>query len=313
MKATQPRQGADAGAWTREDYYDEDDALAFQYYTTDSMRERIDQTDNLSDYDKMVIQHLAMRRWHIPGYSYWEDYRSWLGNNHPFLCFCMANPLHPFGKRERIVNLAASLAFGLAAASGVVLYYFYENEDMNEVVFSAYGFDISQGMISLMIIGGPIHVAFDLGVWFLQACPPCRTGGVLTSHLPESQQKCCLWIGAHVAIEITILSLALTVYVVILRASVEDDGDIDGVSTGIDDYAFIASYLMEVLVVNFIMFPLCTFTVFSGVLGCGRIPGIGGRPYQVRKWKRMQAQKKQKGAKTANPPSNQYPPGSASV
>jgi hypothetical protein len=48
-------------------------------------------------------------------------------------------------------------------------------------------------------------------------------------------------------------------------------------------------YLLEIVVANFIAFPIGTFTMFSGVLGCcGRIPGLGGRPYQVRKHQRRQ-------------------------
>jgi hypothetical protein len=76
-----------------------------------------------------------------------------------------------------------------------------------------------------------------------------------------------------------------------LRASVADDGDPRGISTGIDDYSFLLNYLIEVMFALFVLFPIVSFIIFTGVLGCGRIPGIGGRPYHKRKWERYQARK----------------------
>lgn len=48
-----------------------------EYYLTNSMQDRISHDQTLSEHDKMIIQYLAMRKFHIPGNSYWEDYRFW--------------------------------------------------------------------------------------------------------------------------------------------------------------------------------------------------------------------------------------------
>jgi hypothetical protein len=74
----------------------------------------------------------------------------------------------------------------------------------------------------------------------------------------------------------------LAVNVMLIRASVIDDGDDQDITLYWKNYSFLLLYGLEVVVANFIVFPLGTITVFSGVLGCcGRLPGLGGRPYQV--------------------------------
>jgi hypothetical protein len=47
-------------------------------------------------------------------------------------------------------------------------------------------------------------------------------------------------------------------------------------------------YTVEVAVANFIVFPLALLVLLSGVLGCGRIPILGGRTYEIRKLQAIQ-------------------------
>jgi hypothetical protein len=207
-------------------------------------------------------------------------------NNHPIICFWSADPRHPLGVGERILNLTSSLAFGLAATCSVVLWFQYnEKRNFDNVAFSLFGYqDITVGMLALLLFSGPLHVIFDLSIYFLQACPPCRPGGCCEAYrCPDCFQRFFLWTGAHLAFLITIASLALAVNVMLIRASVVDDGDDQDITFYWKNYSFLLLYGLEVVVANFIAFPICTFIVFSGVLGCcGRVPGLGGRPYQVR-------------------------------
>jgi len=287
------QSGGKSQLWT--DYYSDSEDTHPEYFMSEEARNRINFDETLSDYDKMVIQKLAMRKFHIPGNSYWEDWSMWFNNNHPFFCFCFADSRHPLGKRERVMNLLATVAFGLAATCGVVLWFHYEERDFNATLVNLYGFDISIGMVVLFIFAGPVHVAFDLSMFFVQACPPCRTGGLFAKHLPESHQKCWLWLGAHVAFLVTMASLALAINVMLLRASIEDDGTDTDLAVDVKAYAFVGMYCAEVIIANFVIFPICTFTVFSGVLGCcGLVPGIGGRPYQVKKCQRIKERKEKK-------------------
>lgn len=286
-------------------------------------------------------------------------------NNHPFICFCYADSRHPLGTIERIINLVSSLAFGLAATCCVFLWFHYHNHPPNNsnninannnlddnnlqgdddtfatnpnsedslmqfhhVMFTIpyINFNVTTGIVTLLIFSGPLHVLFDLGVYFLQACPPCRVNGCCyynsnnldhhhhhhhhqqAANAPTRsayyscmrllfRQECWLWIGTYVAFCISVAAVSLALQVTLLRASIieEQDNNETNISYEIDDYNFILYYLLEIFVANFIAFPIGTFTMFSGVLGCcGRIPGLGGRPYQVRKHQRQQEQEQRK-------------------
>ena len=271
-----------------------------EMYLSATMRDRMAHDATLSEHDKMIIQRLACRKFHIPGHTYWQDYWFWFNNNHPFVCFCCADPRHPLGRRERILNLLSSLAFGLAATCLVVLWFHYEDgRDFNNQAVSIFGYyNVTDGMVVLFLFSGPLHVLFDIGLFFLQACPPCRSGGYL-EHWPRLA-KFGLWTGANLAFLITIGALSLAITATLIRASVEEnDGDDEDLAKHPRDYSFTLLYMLEVILANFVAFPICVFIVFSGVLGCnGRVAGIGGRPYQVRKHQALLEKQRTKYAMT---------------
>ncbi|KAL3788336.1 hypothetical protein ACHAWO_008565 [Cyclotella atomus] len=47
-------------------------------------------------------------------------------------------------------------------------------------------------------------------------------------------------------------------------------------------YAFLVGYAVELTIALFLYYPLTSTMFFSGVLGCGRIPILGGRPFELR-------------------------------
>ena len=55
-------------------------------------------------------------------------------------------------------------------------------------------------------------------------------------------------------------------------------GEIRGASS----FSFLVNYAVEACLA-LLYFPLFGTILFSGVLGCGRMPVLGGRPYEVRK------------------------------
>lgn len=89
-------------------------------------------------------------------------------------------------------------------------------------------------------------------------------------------------------------SLALAINVMLVRASIEDDGDSHDVATDVKCYSFMFMYMVEVAVANFIVFPIALLVLLSGVLGCGRIPILGGRNYEIRKLQAMQVKHREK-------------------
>jgi hypothetical protein len=47
------------------------------WYMTPKERQRLKNNSQLSNEDKRIVQYLAMRKFHIPGNGYWEDYFYW--------------------------------------------------------------------------------------------------------------------------------------------------------------------------------------------------------------------------------------------
>jgi hypothetical protein len=47
------------------------------YYLSEQKRNELANDNTLSDHDRMIIQYLACRKFHIPGNSFWEDYSYW--------------------------------------------------------------------------------------------------------------------------------------------------------------------------------------------------------------------------------------------
>ena len=276
---------------------DDDDDDDVSYFMTEDVRKRIREDTSMTEHEKDVVQRLARRSFHLPGNSFWQDWHSFVGNNHPLFGLRCAHEYHPFGLQQRLINLVASIAFGLAATSTVVLWYYYEDKDMSEVALTLLGHSLTKGNMSLLLFGSGLHVLFDLSLWYIQACPFCRPNGLLAGRLTESHKNCWLWFGSYVAVEITIMSITLAVYVILLRASVVEDGDLDddkGIQlshTGIKDYLFVSAVFLEFAFSQLVMFPIVAFTLFSGILGCGRVPIIGGRPYEILKLQRQNRNK----------------------
>eukprot|EP00545_Synedropsis_sp_CCMP1620_P001019 CAMPEP_0119005200 /NCGR_PEP_ID=MMETSP1176-20130426/1580_1 /TAXON_ID=265551 /ORGANISM="Synedropsis recta cf, Strain CCMP1620" /LENGTH=312 /DNA_ID=CAMNT_0006956977 /DNA_START=112 /DNA_END=1050 /DNA_ORIENTATION=- len=264
-------------------------------YVGQSVRNLINSQPGLSDADKLIIQRLAMKAFHIPGNSYWEDWVMFVRNNHILLSFFLSHPLHPFGRKERALNLVASLSFGLAATSSVTLWYYYNDKAMNETVISLFGaINISHGMITTAIFGGLCNVFFDFFIWFLQVCPLCQPGSPIADNLSDHTKFFWLWMGSNTAFIVTGVAICLALNVICIRASYEDDGDAEGYAHSIEDYSFLGSFFLEVIATQFIMFPIVAFTIFSGVLGCFTLPGLGGRPYQVNKMETRMRKQRQK-------------------
>jgi large-conductance mechanosensitive channel len=80
---------------------------------------------------------------------------------------------------------------------------------------------------------------------------------------------------------VTLGATALAIDVMLMRASIIDDGDDTDISTDIRTYSFLALYMAEVFIANFIAFPICTFTVFSLI-----------RPYQVKRHAKFMEKKR---------------------
>jgi len=262
-----------------------------------------------------TVPALAWRAYHLPGNSWCDDWVQYFANNHPLFGICCHHRLHPIQFRMRIVNFIGSIMFGLAVTNVIWLWYIY-NEDETVVTITLGGEDevqnvttviealnnqtnatlvegsddieITEGMVVLWTVGGGLHALFDNTVWYLTACVCCLPGQ------PLERLHRCKWCGSYLVVMAVVLCTAIATFVVVLRAALEDDEDIGDLNSGgiVDDeidleiqdksaYRFLISYCVELALALFVYYPLIGTILFTGILGCGKVPILGGRPYEV--------------------------------
>jgi hypothetical protein len=272
--------------------------------TKDTMRMQESVTISMGDLDleaeenAAIIQVLANRDYHLPGNSWCQDWCAWIGNNHPLFGMCCRHQLHPVNCNDRLVNYMASIAFGLAITSGVAVYFAQLNLSLDDVIVTVpsvtlnatypfngnntfiesakslslmqYEYSVTNGDVILWTFGGALHSIFDLSVWHLTACSLCLPGGVCQA------LRCCRWWGGKCVLILAFITTAASMFVVLERATVEGGGN------GNASFEFIKVYLIEVFLAQFCYFPFFFTVMFSGILGCGYMPVIGGRPRELR-------------------------------
>ena len=122
--------------------------------------------------------------------------------------------------------------------------------------------------------------------------------------------KYCQTIGIYIAVLAVLVAILVATFFVIVRldndvnAQEEYDasmaeklaedlvagrggGNADGTtsatttSTGAYRFSFLVGYAIELVVALFIFYFFTSTVFFSGILGCGRLPILGGRPYEL--------------------------------
>lgn len=231
----------------------------------------------------------------------------YFGNNHPFFGICCHHKLHPVKFRERIFILIGSIAFGLAITNMVVIWFlYYSDEDFDGAAFTISfnanltlgsnrtltvdDVSVSNGQIFLWTVGSMLHSCFDLTTWYIAAMACCQAGGCC---------QClgsCKMLGSYLVIFIVVVLSAVATFFVVLRASTEDDEDFDGLggSAGVlddeidfsnvdsaSDFEFLISFCIELVAALFLWYFVSGTILFSGILGCGKLPLLGGRPREI--------------------------------
>ena len=262
---------------------------------------------------KTIVPLLAMQAYHLPGNTWCQDWRQYMTNNHPVFGICCHHPLHPIGACTRIVALIGSVIFGLALTNFFYLFFLWNPEYNQDVITVLFGDDqeyvLTTGMLLLWTVGGSIHAFYNLVMWHIAACVCCRTGGCCES------VACCPSLGKRLIRVFLLISVAFAVLVVLLRVGIshqEQDPDefvqksatnttmnttdtSRGGSINIvlgddewnlevgeaQEFNFLVGYLVEMVLALFIYYPLGGTILFSGILGCGCIPLLGGRPAEV--------------------------------
>mmetsp|Transcript_1904 Transcript_1904/g.4137 ORF Transcript_1904/g.4137 Transcript_1904/m.4137 type:complete len:345 (+) Transcript_1904:219-1253(+) len=171
---------------------------------------------------------------------------------------------------------------------------------------------LQQSMVFLWTVGSFLHSSFDMLIWYMTACACLRPGG-----LCENSNKFCQNSGVYIAVLLVVGFIFAATTVVVIRLNEEDgDGydyielieseesataadafaaaattanatsdvfDDDVVTNSTEKFSFLVGYSVELVFALFVYYFLTSTIYFSGILGCGRIPIFGGRPYELKK------------------------------
>mmetsp|Transcript_27359 Transcript_27359/g.52953 ORF Transcript_27359/g.52953 Transcript_27359/m.52953 type:complete len:1355 (+) Transcript_27359:168-4232(+) len=252
-------------------------------------------------------RRLAARAYHFPGNTWCEDWMQYMSNTHTVLGLFFHHPLHPLKMQERIVILFGSISIGLTISNITYLYFIRNGIPIQDEVFTLNSRHtdytgipevvVTKLMITLWTLGSFLHTVFDLALWHMKACTLCRYGRQIDDQMAR-------W-GRVIGLFIVVVTIAAGSYAVLLRASMEYDGEDSDASeveesiqnselykidiSGKRSFRFLLGYLVEFVLALFVYYPITVTILFSGILGCrGRIPILGGRPREMKKEERHQ-------------------------
>jgi len=245
-----------------------------------------------------LVPKLASRSYHLEeGNSWCEDWLQYQKNTHPIFSICFHHPLHPIKRFQRIIILVGSIAFGLAMTNCVYLgflnseqagtavnYIYDQTGKVSEKISQSTSIEVDQSLFFLWTVGSSLHSIFDLSIWYLTACACYRPGGIF------SQRPFCQNFGLYLSVLLVVGAVFSATSVVVLRLNANTDNaevPTDDIveMTGLEStrFSFLLAYSFELIFALFVFYFLTSLVFFSGILGCGRIPILGGRPYELRK------------------------------
>ena len=174
---------------------------------------------------------------------------------------------------------------------------------------------LTTGMLLLWTLGSCIHTTYNLLQWHIAACSCCRAGGMCES------RACCPSLGKHLLRVLVAVIISMAVLIVLTRVAINNsedaarddamarsttnqtldtDSSSAAASSKVDDsihffdddslelevhdvseFEFLVGYFVEMILALFVYYPIGGTLLFSGCLGCGRIPLLGGRPQEV--------------------------------
>mmetsp|Transcript_10972 Transcript_10972/g.20095 ORF Transcript_10972/g.20095 Transcript_10972/m.20095 type:complete len:359 (+) Transcript_10972:122-1198(+) len=266
---------------------------------------------------RKLIPRLAQRAYHLEDdNSWWQDWVQYQRNTHPVFGICMHHRFHPIRLPQRIIILVGSIAFGFAVTNCVYLG-FLGNETSSETVNNVYeatgklavfqqkftNVELQQSMVFLLTVGSFLHSTFDMSIWYLMACFCFRPGGHCQG---EGEGGKCRGrfqnLGIYMAVLVVMIAVVAATFVAIVRLNEDQeraaersatlaeqfageqlDGENSETAESSSRFTFLVGYALELVFALFVFYFITSTVFFSGILGCGRIPVLGGRPYEMRK------------------------------
>lgn len=175
--------------------------------------------------DATIVQYLALGAYHLPGYTWKQDWWQFMLNNHPVFGICCHHALHPIKSCTRVVALVGSLVVGLAITNFFYLFYLWNPQFNQPLVQVAVVSDddnvvvepnttLTTGMLLLWTLGGSIHATYNLLQWKIAACACCRPGGMCET------KACCPSLGKHLLRVLVAVIVAMAVLIILLRVAI---------------------------------------------------------------------------------------------
>lgn len=264
------------------------------------------------------VPPLLMHAYHLPGYNWKQDWWQYLANNHPLFGIWCHHRHHPLKAGVRIASLFGSALFGLALTNIIYLAFVFTQTDPDKEYIvlttnitqtglqadldaAVSTLSVTTGNIALWTVGSLIHGFYDNTIWALAACS-CMVKEGSRSEMKEERLRRYQSTGAFFVNVATIVVVAIATFACMLRAAMNADetGNTEIVAShqlvhgefqkmeankgiAFQDYEFVVSYLVELLLNYFIYYPLVGTLLFSGCLNCfGRFPVLGGRAYEMK-------------------------------
>lgn len=268
-----------------------------------------------------LIPALARRAFHLPGYSACKDWVQFHTNTHPLIGICFHHPKHPVKWPMRTLMLIGSLILGLLVSNIIWLFFALKldgKEDRAVLTIVVTGLNathakyqpkaafnstttnddltlsVTEAMVLTWTIGALAHAIYDTTIWFLAACLWCFPA--------KHRERCSLLRRECIVLFVfaLLVSGALTSFLIVIRASLSEQNEDLQVSgghnntssltvdprrhsiKGMSSFQFLLLWGVQSILSLFFWYPIIGSLLFSGVLGCKRIPILGGRPYEMR-------------------------------
>jgi hypothetical protein len=300
------------------------------YLSAKERVEQIHERTNRHDDEELaqkrkLVPRLAKRAYHLEEGNTWcQDWVQYQKNTHPVFGLCMYHRFHPIRLPQRVIILVGSIAFGFAItncvylgflqdgnAGSAVTYAYDKSGELAQLTSKYTNVQLETSMIFLLTVGSFLHSAFDMSIWYLMACFCFRPGGYCQKKGGgwSRSSALCQTFGIYAAVLVVIVAVVSATFVAVVRLTQDEEimseksasftEELVGEQLGDDSsgppskMAFLVGYVLELFVAFFVFYFFTSTVFFSGILGCGRIPVLGGRPYELRKEKMKKMKREQ--------------------
>jgi hypothetical protein len=226
-----------------------------------------------------------------------QDLYQYLTNGHPLFGICLHHRLHPVGWGLRLAALIGSIAFGLAITNCIYLLFVLEDQDFDESYYefalnqtvtgnsmvdeSLTQVNVTSGMIALWTVGSAMNALYDMTIWTIASCQCFNKGGKL-----EGGAR----LRSYLIIGIILIVVTGSTLAVLVRATYDANKNQAEMASKLEisytpnaeSYRFLIAYSAELVFSLFVWHPIIGCLLFTGVLGCKKVPVLGGRPAEMK-------------------------------